>query len=139
MQEKIEILYQDNNLIIVDKPSGILVHPWKNKKLKRPCLIDLVRQQIDSNANPVHRLDLPVSGCLIFSLNKRTTKYLQDIWNTDLVEKEYLTLCRGNIPKHGFFDFKIQDMNKKKVWKESLTNFTKIHYFPENDSSLEKS
>lgn len=121
-KSEIEILYQDEQIIVVHKPSGLLVHPYWKETNERDNLMVRVRDQIGQRVYPIHRLDRPVSGAIMFGLNGEIVKRVQEHWhNKDLVHKEYLALAYGEIQKEGKFDFQLSDANKVK--KDALTKF----------------
>lgn len=120
--EPIEILYQDSDIIVVHKPSGLLVHPYWKETNERDNLMVRVRDQIGQKVYPIHRLDRPVSGAIMFGLNGEIVKRIQEHWhNKDLVHKEYLALVFGEITEPGKFDFQLSDANKVK--KDALTKY----------------
>jgi tRNA pseudouridine65 synthase len=66
----LEILYEDENLIAINKPSGILVHRTSIAPEETVFALQLLRDQIGQWVSPVHRLDRPTSGVLLFSKRK---------------------------------------------------------------------
>ena len=62
---EINILYQDDYIVAVEKPSGILVHPYWKETNEKDSLMARVRNQIGQRVYPLHRLDRPVSGVLL--------------------------------------------------------------------------
>ncbi len=62
--QPIPVLYEDQNLIAVDKPSGILVHAFKKETNERDHLLRRLKQQTGHYLYPVHRLDRPVLATL---------------------------------------------------------------------------
>ncbi len=66
-KKKLNILYQDENYIAVEKPAGILVHPYKERNKDRRSLMRSLKAQTDLYLYPIHRLDNNVSGVVIFS------------------------------------------------------------------------
>ncbi len=124
---QIEILYQDDEIVIVNKPSGLLVHPYWKETSERDNLMIRVRDQIGQKVYPIHRLDRPVSGAIMFGLNGEIVKRIQEHWhNKELVHKEYLALAHGEIEAPGKFDFQLSDANKIK--KDALTKFRPLSY-----------
>ncbi|WP_127716655.1 RluA family pseudouridine synthase [Halobacteriovorax sp. HLS] len=118
----IEILYQDENIIVVHKPSGLLVHPYWKETNERENLMATVRDQIGQKVYPIHRLDRPVSGAMMFGLNGDIVKRIQEFWHDKtLVHKEYLALVYGDIEAAGKYDFALSDANKIK--KDALTKY----------------
>ena len=129
----IKIHYQDENVVIVEKPTLILVHP--NKKLNNDphSLMDLVRDQIGAYVYPFHRLDRPVSGIVAFALNKETASKLSQAWGSDLVVKKYIALVRGRYLEAGKLDFPLKKPGSSE-YQEPLTYYKPIAVF--SDSSL---
>jgi len=72
------ILYQDEYLVAVDKPAGLFVHRSYMDKDEIYFALQLVRDQIGQYVYPVHRLDRPTSGVLLFALTKEAASKLSD-------------------------------------------------------------
>lgn len=90
----LEILHQDEFLIAVNKPSGLLVHRgWASDA--RPAL-QLLRDQIGQKVFPLHRLDRATSGVLLFAFSSEVARDMQQGFEANLILKRYLALCRGN-------------------------------------------
>lgn len=112
------ILYQDNDLIAIDKPSGFFVHPPEDQRFKisrsRNCLF-LLKKQINQFLYPVHRLDRATSGVLLYALNSHTAKHTHEAFSSQKVNKTYLAVVRGWTHPQGVFDSEIKDEfgNKK--------------------------
>jgi tRNA pseudouridine65 synthase len=129
-----DILYRDDDIIVVNKPSGMIVHPQGTYRKKEPALMYEVKELTGLYVYPVHRLDRPVSGAVIFALNKKATRSLQENWTSELMIKEYLTLCRGLIFQEGTFDFPLKEVGKRgRFYKEACTTFSPLQqfYWPE--------
>lgn len=122
----IEILFEDEHYIIVNKPSGLLVHPYKKESNERDHLMKRVKAQTGHYLYPIHRIDRPVSGIVVFALSSEAARDLQAIWK-DNVTKEYLTLCRRNLELPGVFNFELSDDNGNK--KEALTRYFPIKLY----------
>lgn len=89
-----EILYRDEDLVAVDKPSGMTVHHgWARDGV--PAL-QALRDQIGCYVYPVHRLDRGTSGVLLFALSASVARGVQAQLESGEIEKRYLALCRGN-------------------------------------------
>ena len=89
----IPILYQDEYLIAVNKPSGLLVHKsWVAKDAKEFAL-QTVRDMVGKHVFPVHRLDRPTSGVLLFAFSGEIAQQVQSQWHE--AEKMYLAVVRG--------------------------------------------
>lgn len=101
----LEILYQDDDLVAVNKPSGMLVHRgWANDKI---VAMTEVRDQIGAWVYPVHRLDRGSSGALLFALSSEVAAALGHAFSERLVRKYYLALLRGVPEEAGVIDHDI--------------------------------
>ena len=113
MDETLEILYRDDWLVAVNKPSGLLVHrSWIDKDETRFAL-QLVRDQIGQYVYPVHRLDKPTSGVLLFALDADTARHLGESFESGAVRKEYLAVVRGYIDEGGRIDYPLKEILDK--------------------------
>lgn len=121
---EIKIHYQDENLIIVEKPAGLLVHAYKKETNEKENLMRYLKAQTGYYLYPVHRLDRPVSGLVIFALNPETVRFLQQYWHTPDFIKEYIALVKGHITEKGRFQFSLK--NEQGFLEEAVT-----HYEPE--------
>lgn len=107
--EKLAILYQDEHLVAVHKPAGLLVHrSWIDRRETRFAL-QLVRDQIGRRVFPVHRLDKPTSGVLLFALDAETARTLGHFFAAGKVEKSYLAVVRGIPPQEGVIDYPLSE------------------------------
>jgi tRNA pseudouridine65 synthase len=103
--DAIEILYRDDDLVIVNKPSGLLVHRgWDNDDV---VMMTLVRDALGLYVYPIHRLDRGASGALVFGLSAEAARSLCAAFERGQVEKRYLALVRGIPPEHGVIDHPI--------------------------------
>ena len=93
---KLTLLYQDEWLVAVNKPSGLLVHrSWLDKGETRFAM-QMTRDLIGGrHVYPVHRLDRPTSGVLLFALDPVIARALTEAFTQRQVHKEYLALVRG--------------------------------------------
>lgn len=91
---KLDILYQDEYIIAVNKKSGLLVHPSAEASDRRTCL-SVVRDQIGAYVYPLHRLDRGTSGVLLMGLDSDTTRHMQGAFARREVSKTYLAVTRG--------------------------------------------
>ena len=94
-KEKLEVLYQDRFLIVVNKPSGLLVHKSPIDRHETRFALQIVRDQIGRYVYPVHRLDKPTSGVLLFALDQEVAKVLSTMFRNGEVVKEYIAVVSG--------------------------------------------
>lgn len=132
-RELINILYQDDSIVIVNKPSGLLVHPYKEATNERDNLMVELREMLGRWVYPVHRIDRPVSGIVIFGLESEVVSKIKDVWlDKTKTRKQYLALVRGQIEEAGTFDFELS--NERKVRQSAITHYKPLHRF--EDSTL---
>ncbi|HAZ13071.1 MAG: hypothetical protein A2X86_09775 [Bdellovibrionales bacterium GWA2_49_15] len=105
----INIIYQDDLIVAVEKPSGLFVHPYKEVSNEKSHLMKLVKNQIGKYLYPIHRLDRPVSGIVIFGLSSKVVGQVKEEWNGEKNIKEYLTLVRGQVEMAGEFNFPLRN------------------------------
>ncbi len=98
----IPVIYEDDWLIVVDKPSGMLVIPTPKKETN--TLTDLLNKELDSrgmeiNAYPCHRLDKETSGLILYSKGKKIQKLLMEEFKKRVIKKIYIALVHGIVKK----------------------------------------
>ncbi len=123
----IEIIYEDEYFMAVHKPAGILVHPGSEGVKEKKNLLKLVKWQTDNYLYPIHRLDRPVSGIVIFGKSSKATKKIKEVWDDENFEKCYYLLCRGIIKEAGEFNTPIK--NDKGIYQESHTRYWPLKHF----------
>ena len=96
-KEPLEILYKDKYLVAINKPSGLLVHKSPIDKNETQFALQLVRDLIGQYIYPLHRLDKPTSGVLIFALSSEVAKEMSNLLRENEIKKEYLAVVRGYI------------------------------------------
>lgn len=99
---QLPILYQDDDMVVIHKPSGLSVHRGWDRE--RDVALQRLRDQIGRHVYPVHRLDRATSGVLLFALHPRAARSLQESFAEQRVVKRYLLLVRGIPPQDGVID-----------------------------------
>jgi tRNA pseudouridine65 synthase len=100
----IPILHLDDQIVVVSKPAGLLVHRSTLDRHETRFLVQSLRDQIGRSVTPVHRLDRPTSGVMVLAFDGDTCATLSDAFERGLVEKQYVAIVRGEIPTGGFVD-----------------------------------
>ncbi|OWY40515.1 pseudouridylate synthase [Xenophilus sp. AP218F] len=98
------ILYQDDRLIAIHKPSGLLVHRTVLDRHETRFAVQLLRDQIGRRVYPVHRLDKGTSGVLLFALDKDAGREMSWQFERQQVDKTYLAVVRGHTDDAGLID-----------------------------------
>ena len=123
--QDLKIIYQDQDLIVVDKPCGLIVHPAGKDKdsLIGALLAKGHRLSSISSSRPgvVHRLDKATSGVMVLAKNNHTHLYLVDEFKKRNIEKEYLALVKGILKtKKGKIDLPLKRLKYKPKMKVSF-------------------
>jgi tRNA pseudouridine65 synthase len=99
LEQPIRILYEDAYLVAVDKPAGLMVHRGANTLPLEPVLLQVLRDQLQRFLYPIHRLDRPTSGLVLFAFDSRTASKLGELMMERRIEKYYQALVRGFMPE----------------------------------------
>lgn len=108
-----QILHLDNHLVVVNKPAGLLVHRSKIDRRERRFVMQMVRDLLGRRVYPVHRLDKPTSGTLLFALNADAARRLAEVFTNRGVRKTYLAVVRGFAPAHGLIDYPLVEQQDR--------------------------
>ena len=132
-ENNLEILSEDDDIIAINKPSGLL--SISNDKEKEITAFKMVREYVKSK-NPklflfvIHRLDEFTSGVLMFAKNEKTKILFQDNWNNIVKKRIYIAVVEGNIKKDGCFHTFLKESktgmvysSKDKEGKEAITEY----------------
>lgn len=133
------ILFEDDDYVAVDKPAGLLVHKSNIDKHETQFLLQQLRDQIGCYIYPVHRLDKPTSGVIIFGKNPEAVAALKIQMESNEAIKEYLLVCRGYCPEQGVIDHALKPINdfknkrdkackktEEKPAQEAVTHFKRL-------------
>ena len=136
---KLNIVYEDNDIIIVNKPSGMVVHPG-NGNYSGTLVNGLMYytnslSDINGEVRPgiVHRIDKDTSGLIIIAKNNKTHEILSDYFKNKTITRTYIALVKGEINTNsGTIDAPIgrSDKDRKKMSvtsknsKNAITHFT---------------
>ena len=101
----IEIIYEDEFMVAINKEAGLLVHrSWLDTGETRFAL-QLTRDAVGCHVFPVHRLDRPTSGVLLFAKSSDVARRLTEAFTDHKVTKHYLAVVRGYLPDQGRIDY----------------------------------
>jgi tRNA pseudouridine65 synthase len=129
----LEILYQDEYLVAINKPSGLLVHKSMIDKDEIYFAMKMLRDQIGQYVYPIHRLDKPTSGVLLFALDSETARLMSEQFAAHTIQKTYIAIVRGYVDAHGVIDHALKEkhdkMTDKKADKEKPAQEAITEYF----------
>ncbi len=106
--QTVEEIYRDDYLVAINKPSGLLVHRSPIDRHETRFALQLVRNQVGRHLFPVHRLDKPTSGVLVFALSPAIARQLSAQFAAGTVDKRYLGVARGYCPEKGCIDYPLR-------------------------------
>lgn len=107
--ETLPILYQDETLIAVNKPAGLLVHRSGIDRHETRFAMQLVRNQIGQHVYPLHRLDKPTAGVLLFALTPEIARSMMEQFASHSVHKRYLAVVRGYTEEAAVIDHPLKE------------------------------
>lgn len=132
--ETLPIVYRDAALIVVHKPSGLLVHRSNLDRHETRFALQILRDQIRQPVWPVHRLDKGTSGLLLFALERDVGRALSAQFERGEVAKTYLAVVRGYPPDSGEIDHPLAPMADEyagrgqagRVAQSALTHYRRL-------------
>jgi len=117
-----QILFEDPELLVVNKPAGLVCHPTKageNSSLigrLRRYLQQEHRMKAEARPHLINRLDRETSGVVIAALNRQAAGELGHLWESRAVQKEYLAIVHGAVPEsHGIIDAPLGKDDRSRV------------------------
>jgi len=126
----LEILYQDDYIVAVNKPHGLLVHQSPIARDAEEFALQILRDQLNKIVYPSHRLDRKTSGILVFALDKATDRIMQQKFQNREVEKKYWALVRGFAPAEMTIDYALK--REDETLQNAITHFKSLEYFELN-------
>ncbi len=123
----LQILYSDAYLTVINKPCGMLVHRTSIADDDKPVALQLLREQIGKMVYPVHRIDRPTSGVVVFAHSDEITRVLQEELSTGNSRKIYYALVRGWMDENVTNERDVK--NDRGMLREAATRFTPLEKF----------
>ena len=105
---ELEILYQDEYLVAVNKPSGMLVHRSWLDRHETVFVMQTLRDQLGQHVFPLHRLDRPTSGVLLFGLSSDIASKMMPLFAGRDIHKTYHAVVRGWITEAAVLDYPLK-------------------------------
>ncbi|WP_282037819.1 pseudouridine synthase [Saccharicrinis aurantiacus] len=117
----LQIIYQDEHLVVINKPHGLLVHRSPIAADAEEFAVQMLRDQIGQKVFPVHRIDRKTSGILVFGLSGEIARLIQEQLEDHATNKTYLAIVRGYFPESLELDYPLTNDTGKV--QEALTHF----------------
>lgn len=105
----LNILYRDDSFVAIYKPAGLLVHRSNIDRHETRFAVQLLRDQLGCRVFPVHRLDKPTAGVLLFAFDAGSAKAMMELFIADKVAKTYLAVVRGYTESEGMIDYPLKE------------------------------
>lgn len=132
----LDIVYEDDNILIINKEKGILVQEDKNESINtltnmvRSYLIEkenYIFEELSFNPSPCHRLDRNTSGLIIYAKNHMSSQIMMNLLKDKRnIEKHYIALVKGKTETKGIIDVPLRkDENKSYVRVDTISNGAK--------------
>ncbi|WP_082897055.1 tRNA pseudouridine(65) synthase TruC [Thalassotalea crassostreae] len=132
---QLEILYQDEHLVAVNKPSGLFVHRSFMDRHEKYFALQLVRDLVGQYVYPLHRLDRPTSGVLLFGLSEDVARKMGQAFTDKTIQKTYYAITRGHLNGEGQVDYPLKEkldklgdkyVNQDKPAQDAVTDYQSI-------------
>lgn len=123
MSEAIEVVYEDGELLAVNKPAGLLVHKSKIANDETDFLLERIKEQTGANLYLAHRLDRATSGVLLLAKSREIAGELGRAFMAREVTKKYLAVVRGWPAAEGEIDYPLPGMREHGPRKPALTRW----------------
>lgn len=120
--DALEIVYADDHLVAVNKPPGLLTHRSAIDRHETRFALQLLRDQLGRRVFPVHRLDKPTSGVLLFALSSQDARQLSEHFASRMVQKQYLAVVRGICPDEGVITHPLREKLDKMTDGQAARN-----------------
>ena len=118
----LQVLYQDQHYVAIDKPSGLMVHRSPLDKMETVFALQLLRDQLGQEVWPCHRLDRPTSGVLLFALNEKANREAQVLFAQGKTQKTYEAVVRGWTEPEGRIESDLRSEENPEKVQEALTD-----------------
>lgn len=122
----LEVLFENENMIAIHKPHGLLVHKTPIAKDAKEFAVQILRNQIGQYVYPAHRLDRKTSGVLLFAKNQETNSILQKLFREKEVKKKYRAIVRGYTDGVFSIDYALKNGSK---FQNAVTEGRLIQHF----------
>ena len=137
--QELKIIHEDQDLIVIDKPSGLLTVATDKEKRKTAYAMLSAYVKTADPGNKIfiiHRLDRETSGLLLFAKNEKIKKQIQETWESTIAERTYIAVVEGEVdPPEGTITSWLTESKALIVYssqnpqlgKKAITHYKKLH------------
>ena len=138
LSRPLQIVYRDENYVAAFKPAGLIVHRSSSTLTHEPVLLQSLRDQLQCHLYPVHRLDRPTAGLILFGFSGAAAAKMVDLFTNRMVSKYYQALVSGLTPDSGWIDKPlgaksdddwVQNEDNNRLSQDALTQFETLARF----------
>lgn len=128
MTGPIDIVYEDNWLIVVNKPNNVLVHhSYYARNIEDDSLLQLLKKGLGLTFYPINRLDRKTSGIVLLAKEKEYVSLFQELFENQKIKKIYHALVRGHVMDEMVIDSPVK--NERGNYKEALSKVHPMAYY----------
>ena len=132
--EPLTLIHRDDRIAVFNKPAGLLIHRSYIDRAETRFALQMARDLLGQRVYPVHRLDKPTSGVLLFALSPEDAARLTAAFTAGEVRKRYLAVCRGIAPTEGVINHPLLEEQDRhdpyrqegKDPQEAITSFRRL-------------
>ena len=124
-EDQVRILFADEYFLAIDKPAGLKIHPSATSDADEPSALKWVRNHVGKKVYPIHRLDQPTSGVLLFALDKKSAALAQQKFEKRTIAKSYLAVVEGLVRDNWINSDPLRSTGDG-PWQEALTSFKRV-------------
>ena len=145
MNNSLEIIWEDEYCIVVNKPNNVLIHhSHYARNIKDATLLDILKHEHKQTFYPVHRLDRKTSGTILLTKKKEYIAKFQALFFDNKIQKSYLGIVRGFTNESGKIDSPVKNPDTKQ-YRDALTFYKTlqtveldipVHPYPKSRYSL---
>jgi tRNA pseudouridine65 synthase len=118
------IIYQDDYLLVINKPNNILVHPsFYARNIESRSMIEILKDEFGVALYPIHRLDHKTSGIIVFAKSAEIAKQMQALFVHQTIQKTYHAIVRGHIPTNGIVNSPVKNADTG-IYKDAHTAYS---------------
>lgn len=124
MPSPLDIIYQDEQLVAINKPHGLLVHRSPIAADASEFALQLLRNQLSRHVYPAHRIDRKTGGLLLFAFDPGVDTLLKTAFAERRIQKTYIAIVRGYAPTSGLLDYALR--NEQGQLREAQTRYQRL-------------
>ena len=118
---KIDLLYEDEAIIIANKPANLLIHhSYYARNIREQTLLQLLKEQQGQDFYPIHRLDRKTSGLMVLAKQKNSIAEFQHLFEYQGITKHYVAIVRGHVNEKLHITSPVK-LPENKVYKDAET------------------